>query len=483
MRAFDEQNINPNVLATQYAVRGRLVLEANEIDKQIQEALKAGKPNPYPFDKVVYCNIGNPQFCNQPPLTYVRQIISMVEFPPLLDHPEIFPKDLIDHAKTLVKATGCDGTTGAYSHSMGVMGFRKSVCEFIGDRDGDKPSPEDIFITDGASTGIKLIMNVLLSHQRHGIMIPIPQYPLYSATIATLGGTLVPYYLDESKMWATDMESVREMYDKYTKQGTIVKGFVVINPGNPTGQVLTVDNMKEIIEFCYERKLCLMADEVYQENIWSDVPFTSFRKVLHTMRDEVRHGLELISFFSVSKGYYGECGKRGGYFQLENINQFARSQLYKMVSVNLCSNVVGQEVVELICNPPKEGDESFPLYKKEKEEILGSLMRKAKLLANALNECEGISCNPACGALYLFPKIDLPQKFVDECLAQKEKPDEIYCLNMLKKIGVCVVPGSGFEQKEGTYHYRMAFLPPEDQVQKVADSMKKFHNEFMEQYE
>ncbi|EKE41876.1 hypothetical protein ENUP19_0036G0007 [Entamoeba nuttalli] len=482
MKAFSRQSINPCIIATQYAVRGKLVLEANEIQKEIEEARKKGKNNPYPFEKVVYCNIGNPQICNQQPLTYPRQIISIVEYPELLNHTALFPKDVINHAKKIINSLGCTGTSGAYTNSMGVIQFRKTICKFIKHRDGTAPSPDDVFITDGASTGIKMILNMLISHPLHGIMIPIPQYPLYSASISQFGGFQINYFLDESKKWSTDMTSVRKVYEQAVEKGIQVKGFVCINPGNPTGQVLTVQNMKEIIEFCYEKKICLLADEVYQENIYGEIPFTSFRKVLKSMRDEVKNSVELISFFSVSKGFYGECGKRGGYFQIENINSFARSQMYKIASTNLCSNVVGQEMVEIICNPPKEGDESYPKYMNEKMSILNSLKRKAKLLHSVLNECEGISCNEAMGALYLFPKITFPNKFIDECKRKDQKPDELYCLRMLKSIGVCVVPGSGFGQKDNTYHFRIAILPPENEIQNIAIKIKTFHTSFMKEY-
>jgi alanine transaminase len=138
---------------------------------------------------------------------------------------------------------------------------------------------------------------------------------------------------------------------------------------------MTVDNMKKIIEFCYNNRIILLADEVYQENIWGNVPFTSFRKVLESMPDEIKHGLHLISFFSVSKGFYGECGKRGGYLQITNIGKFEQAQMYKLASINLCSNVVGQEAVELIVNRPKPGDESYELFEKEKK----SYFRRIKI--------------------------------------------------------------------------------------------------------
>ena len=153
-----------------------------------------------------------------------------------------------------------------------------------------------------------------------------------------------------------------------------------------------------------------------------------------------------------------------------------------MTSVNLCSNVVGQEVVELICNPPQKGDSSYEQYVEEKTSILNSLKRKATLLHTALNSCKGISCNEAMGSLYLFPKIELPSQFIQECEEKNLYPDEEYCLQLLKQTGICTIPGSGFGQKDGTYHYRIAILPPEDQIVVVAQQLQDFHLSFMKKY-
>ena len=449
--------INPDILAVQYAVRGKTFLKAQEIKAKIKEAKEKGQPNPYPFENIVFCNIGNPQLLNQKPLTYLRQILSIVEDPSLLELKDKYPKDILEHAKKLIDSTGCIGTSGAYTDSRGLMYVRQKICEFLKETEGGiETKPEDIYLTDGASPGIKLFLNLLISHHLHGIMIPIPQYP--------------------------DMDSVEKSYKEAVSKGIIVKAFVVINPGNPTGQVMTLANMQKIIEFCYHHDLVLMADEVYQENIYGEVPFTPFRVALDTMSEEIKKGLILVTFFSVSKGFYGECGKRGGFFRMVNVGSYEKEQVYKLSSVNLCSNVVGQETVECIVNRPKEGDESYPLFKQEKEKILGELKQKANIIRDALVQCEGITCNPAMGALYLFPCVKLPKKFIDECDKNGKNPDEEYSILMLEKAGVCVVPGNGFGQRENTHHFRIAFLPPLEAIKNTTDLIQKFQKEFMDKY-
>jgi alanine transaminase len=154
--------------------------------------------------------------------------------------------------------------------------------------------------------------------------------------------------------------------------GTEVRALCVINPGNPTGQCLSEENMREIVEFCHVENLVLLADEVYQTNTYvpRDLPFHSFKKVLSSMGEKYKN-VELISFHSVSKGMVGECGRRGGYFECTNIDPEVKEQFYKIASISLCPPVQGQLMVGLMVNPPKEGAESYPLYKKEMTGIFG----------------------------------------------------------------------------------------------------------------
>lgn len=142
---------------------------------------------------MIFCNIGNPQALRQKPITFLRQILACVNYPELLKHPEIFPKDVIERAKHYID--NIPGGVGAYSHSKGVACVRQEVTEFLKKRDGYECDPENIYLTDGASSGVKSILNVLISNSSDGIMIPIPQYPLYSAAIELFGGVQVYIYI------------------------------------------------------------------------------------------------------------------------------------------------------------------------------------------------------------------------------------------------------------------------------------------------
>jgi len=166
---------------------------------------------------------------------------------------------------------------------------------------------------------------------------------------------MVNYYLNESKGWGLDISELETSYKQAKDKGTNIKAITVINPGNPTGQVLSRKNIEDIITFAYENNVAILADEVYQENIYVDKKFHSFKKVLREMPDPIKNSVELMSFHSVSKGVSGECGLRGGYFEFVNINEFSEAIALKMKSVNLCSNTIGMLAMGLMVNPPKTG--------------------------------------------------------------------------------------------------------------------------------
>jgi len=135
---------------------------------------------------------------------------------------------------------------------------------------------------------------------------------------------------------------------------------VIINPGNPTGNVLSKKNIEDIIKLCHEHNLMILADEVYQTNIYDKerAPFYSFRKILAELGEPYSNNLELVSLHSISKGIQGECGIRGGYFELTNFDEFAHNMIKKLKSIDLCSNLPGQVATSLMCDPPKVGRES-----------------------------------------------------------------------------------------------------------------------------
>ena len=279
--------VNQNILEMEYAVRGPIPKRAAELEMQ-------GK-------NIIPCNIGNPQALGQTPLTYYRQILGLVEDSskiarerqlknmfeesPISDlrESDFIPDDVLAISENIL--SNMKSGMGAYTESKGERFIREAVTEFIDKRDdienlgGVSSDPEKIFLTGGASQGVRFVIDLLIAQSNDGIMIPIPQYPLYSASIKKAGGVQVNYYPDEEKGWAFTRELLEESLDQANANGVIVKGIVVINPGNPTGAILSEKSIKDVISFAKKHQIAIIADEVYQENIYAG-KFVSFAKAL-----------------------------------------------------------------------------------------------------------------------------------------------------------------------------------------------------------
>jgi len=472
-------NINEKVKDMQYAVRGAIVAKAGEIEA----ALKAD-PSQFPFEKVVYCNIGNPQSLGQKPITFYRQVLALCDYPELLEQEGIdkmFPADVRTRAADIL--ANMKGGTGAYSESKGVAYLRQMVAAGIEARDGGIACDiDDLWLTDGASVGCHYLMKTLIRDENDAMLVPQPQYPLYSATLALYGGTLLPYYLQEEKGWALDVADLKRATDEARAAGKTVRALVIINPGNPTGAALELSNQQEIVTFCKAEGLLLVADEVYQANVYAEGRnFTSFKKVVRDMGFGPKD-FAMVSLQSTSKGFYGECGRRGGYMEVCGFDPQVKAELYKLSSVGLCPNLGGQITMAMVMSPPKEGEASYPKYQEERDTILASLKRRSVTIVDGLNALEGVSCQPAQGAMYAFPQITLPDALLAEAQTSGMAPDALYCMKLLEATGIVVVPGSGFGQREGTWHFRTTFLPAEGDIPGVVARMTTFHAAFMATY-
>ena len=469
--------VNPNILEMEYAVRGPIPQRAAELEKQ-------GRA-------IISCHIGNPQALGQAPMTHLRQVLGLVEEPSKISrerqlkalfeenpYSSLVEEDFIsEEILTLSEDILAKSVTGmgAYTASKGHFFIREAIADFINQRDGCEPSnsitadPENIFLTSGASQGVKFVIDLLIANENDGIMIPIPQYPLYSASIKKAGGVQINYYPDEERGWIFNRSILEEAFLKAKKDSVNVKGIVVINPGNPTGAVLDEQSMINVIEFAKDHQLMIIADEVYQENVYQG-KFISFAKVLGT------EPVPLVSLHSISKGFYGECGHRGGYLELRNPPKIYGSPLNftdllnKQASVSLCSSTPGQVLTYLMVKPPTENSTTYQGYIEEKNKILSDLHEKAVMIREAFSEMEGMECFGETGALYLFPRLNvLPESTTDFD----------YCMALLEKTGLCTVNGSGFGQKEGTHHLRIAFLPPKELLEQVLPEWIKFHNQYV----
>lgn len=478
VKVLTTENMNPNVKRVEYAVRGPIVQRAVQIEKELKQGVKK------PFTEVIKANIGDAHAMGQRPITFFRQVLALCSYPDLLEDNK-FPADAKDRARRILQACG-GGSLGAYSASQGIECIRQDVARYIEKRDGGIPSdPDNIYLSTGASDAIVTMLKLLVSgegHARTGVMISIPQYPLYSAALAELNAVQINYYLDEDKCWSLDVSELKRSVDA-ARQHCNPRAICIINPGNPTGQVQNRKCIEDVIRFVAKEHLFLMADEVYQDNVYAEgCEFHSFKKVLFEMGPEYSNTVELASFHSTSKCYMGECGFRGGYMEVINLDPDVKVQLTKLVSVRLCPPVPGQALLDLVVNPPQPDEPSYANFVEERIATLAILAEKAKLTEQILNAVPGITCNPVQGAMYTFPRITLPQRAISEAQEKGQAPDMFYCMKLLEETGICLVPGSGFGQRDGTYHFRMTILPTTDKLKVVLEKVQQFHKVFTEQY-
>ena len=462
--------LNPHLIEAQYAVRGPIALRAQQLEEM-------GR-------KVIYCNIGNPQALKQKPLTYLRQLLSLIEYPALLNHPSLsslYPRDIISRATQILE--NHPHGTGAYSQSPGIPFIRQAVADFITRRDGIPADREHVILTDGASKGAQAAITAMLRRPTDGFMIPIPQYPLYSASLTLYGGKQIGYYLDESNNWQLSESALRESISSAHNAGVTPVGIVVINPGNPTGAVLSTDNIRMVIRFAKSNGLAIIADEVYQENVYDPaLRFHSFSRVISEMGEK---DVTLFSLHSVSKGFLGECGHRGGYIEFRNLPDDVMAMFVKLQSISLCANLVGQIATYMMVAPPQPGDESYEPFMLERNAVLSDLKAKAEILGAGINRITGMSVDIPRGAMYAFVRFDLPagenhsSKSPAEAASFVEKRESDYCLALLEDTGICVVPGSGFGQRPGTFHFRTTFLPPREEIEQLVVKLKAFHERYV----
>ena len=467
--------VNRNLVDMEYAVRGPIPHRAMDLQKE-------GR-------KIFACNIGNPQALEQKPISFYRQVIALLESSENIERERslarlyqkntdlfnesgisLIPTEVIDYSEEFLH-NSVNGM-GAYTESQGPRFIREAISHYINLRDNNDidSDPESIFLTDGASDAVRRILEFLITGPNDGIMIPIPQYPLYSATIKRCGGVQVGYYPNEEEDWALNFDILEEAYQNAVKKDINVKCIVIINPGNPTGAILDNQSIKGIIDFVEKYDLAIIADEVYQENLYGG-RFISMASAIG------KRDIPLFSLHSISKGFTAECGHRGGYMEIRNMPNYGDTKinlselLIKQASVSLCSNTVGQAIVYMMVKPLDKGSKPYNKYIEEKNAILGELETKAALIKESFKQMEGMECYGRTGAMYLFPKINsLP----------KDITDFEYCMSLLEETGICTVNGGGFGQKFGTNHLRIAFLPPVQSITRFLPEWIRFHNRFIQ---
>jgi aspartate/methionine/tyrosine aminotransferase len=292
------------------------------------------------------------------------------------------------------------------------------------------------------------------------------------------------YQLDEEANWGITEKELQAAYDNAVKGNCNPRCLVIINPSNPCGSVQTKDQLLSALRWAHKNHLVVIADEVYQDNIYNpdQFPFISCYKLLRECESHGELlGLELISVHSASKSCFGECGRRGGYWHCRNLNEEVLDQILDCYSLT-CANADGMIAMDVVVNHPEPGEESYPQFKKEYEEIFESLKRKAVMNAQSMNTWEGMSCVTPTGAMYVYPRIEIGEKGIAEAKKLGITPDELYCRDLMHEVGVVTLPGNMFGQKEGTYHLRTTILLDEEVNQQLLQKWEVFHKQWYNKY-
>lgn len=350
------------------------------------------------------------------------------------DAPEEIQQDMI---RNLPNSAG-------YSDSKGIFGARKAVMHET-QRQGIKGvGLEDIYLGNGASELIVMATNGLLDDGDE-LLLPAPDYPLWTAAVSLSGGTPVHYLCDEANGWMPDIEDIRKKITSHTK------GIVVINPNNPTGVLYTNALLQQIIDLAREHGLVIFADEVYDKVLYDGVK--------HTPIASLSSDVLTLTFNSLSKSYRS-CGYRAGWLIVSGDKKPAADYiegLNMLSNMRLCANVPGQWAIQTALG----GYQSINDLVGE-----GGRLRKQRDLAYELiTAIPGVTCVKPHAALYLFPRLD-PKVY-------PIKDDQQFFLEMLQETKVMLVQGTGFNWPNPD-HFRVVFLPHEDELREAIARMAKF---------
>eukprot|EP00768_Dysnectes_brevis_P005736 gnl/Dysnectes_brevis/426_a469_5296.p1 GENE.gnl/Dysnectes_brevis/426_a469_5296~~gnl/Dysnectes_brevis/426_a469_5296.p1 ORF type:complete len:466 (-),score=213.71 gnl/Dysnectes_brevis/426_a469_5296:87-1484(-) len=426
---------------------------------------------------LVMSNLGNPQAMGQKPLTFGREIMAACTLPSIIGTKSIHEASSKRASELLADMPG--NSAGSYPPTQGVSVIRKHISDFIGRRDGFECEPTDIFTSNGATEAIQQLLRLLIQDEGHGIMLPCPQFPLYQAWVKYLGGYCADYQLKEESSWGLDAEELNRVYTEANTTGHPVRAMVIINPNNPTGSVLLRKDIETVVRFAHANGIVIVADEVYQENIYDPehFPFVSVHQVARELAAKGECvGTQIISVHSASKGMLGECGYRGGYMHMYNIDKELVGAFDDILSMG-CPNITGMIAMSAMVAPPCEGEDIYDLHTAEYTALLDSLKLKAGMVSEVFNSWERCSCVTPDGALYAFPHMDLPARVIAAAEEEGVSPDVLYVRDLLNEVGIVVLPGSVFGAKGG--FLRMTILPKEEDLKNVLERWTVFHKSWM----
>jgi alanine-synthesizing transaminase len=350
------------------------------------------------------------------------------------DAPEEIQQDM---ARNLPNSAG-------YSDSKGIFAARKAVMHETQKQGIKGVTLDDIYLGNGASELIAMATNALLDDGDE-LLLPAPDYPLWTAATSLSGGTPVHYLCEEANGWMPDLADIRRKITAKTK------GIVVINPNNPTGALYSDDLLKGIVQIAREHGLVILADEVYDKVLYDGAKHTA----IASLSDDVL----TLTFNSLSKSYRS-CGYRAGWVVVSGDKKAAADYiegLNMLSNMRLCANVPGQWAIQTALG----GYQSINELVAEG----GRLRRQRDLAYDLITAIPGVSCVKPSAALYMFPKLD-PKVY-------PIADDRQFFLELLQETRVMLVQGTGFNWATPD-HFRIVFLPHEDDLREAINRIAKF---------
>ena len=402
MRLFTKATKLDNVL---YDVRGPVVDEANRMEEQGMKILKLNIGNPAPFG---------------------------------FSAPE---EVILDMRDSIVHSQG-------YSDSRGIFAARKAVMQYAQIKKIPNVTMKDVFTGNGASELIQMSLNALLNNGDE-VLIPSPDYPLWTACTNLAGGKAVHYICDEESDWFPDLQDIESKITCKTK------AIVVINPNNPTGALYPREVLEGIVDIARRHELIIFSDEIYDRLVMDGLQ--------HISTASLAPDLFCVTFSGLSKSHM-VCGFRVGWMILSGNKAIAKDYiagLNMLSNMRLCSNVPGQSIIQTALGG----------YQSVNEYIVpgGRIYEQREFIHKALNEIPGISCVKPKAAFYAFPKVDVKKFNITD--------DNQFALDFLRSKRVLVVPGTGFNWKQPD-HFRIVYLPRvaelDEATEKLADFLKYY---------
>ncbi len=331
-----------------------------------------------------------------------------------------------------------------YTDSLGLFAPRKAIMHYCQEKGIKGVTVEDIYLGNGVSELIVMAMQGLLNNGDE-VLIPAPDYPLWTAAVSLSGGKPVHYVCDEAAEWYPDLDDIRSKVNSNTK------AIVVINPNNPTGALYPREILEGILQIAREHGLIVFADEIYDKVLYDGNTHIS----LASLADDVL----CITMNGLSKNYRA-CGYRAGWMVVSGDKRHAKDYiegLTMLASMRLCANVPGQMAIQTALGGYQSINDLIAPN--------GRLTRQRDLAWKMLTDIPGVTCVKPKGALYLFPKLD-PKMY-------PIKDDEQFMLELLKAEKVLLVQGSGFNWPK-TDHFRVVFLPHEDDLTEAIGRVAHF---------